>query len=742
MKLILKYIKPVWFGVVLCITLLFGQAVCELSLPSMMGDIVNVGIQQGGITDGAPEAISEEGMEMLSYFMTDEEKECIMNAYIHILPESNEAKRYRDRYPLARDAGIYVRTAKDEPLELANEAYAASSYALMLFLQETAAEAGMEMAVGNDAEGYTDINIAELYQLLPAMEQMPAERFESKRSEAADGNVMITEQVGITFTKLFYDEIGIDMVEIQKAYILRVGLKMLAVALGSAAAAVLVNLVSSVLAAKIGRRLRRDLFEKVQNFSRAEMDQFSTASLITRTTNDVQQIQMLITMGLRMMCYSPIMGIGGVLMAVRRSVSLTWVIAAAILFMLGIIIVVMAIVMPKFKILQKLTDRLNLVSRESLSGMMVIRAFGNEKHEEERFEKANKDLSQTNLFTQKAMGVVMPLIMLVMNITTLVIIWVGGFQVEAVTLQIGDMLAFIQYGMQIIMSFLFIAMMFVFIPRAMVSANRIGEVLDTEITVQDRKATRTPDRIKGTITFKNVAFKYQGAEENVIENISFTAKPGQTTAFIGSTGSGKSTLINLIPRFYDPTEGEILLDGINIRDLTQKQLREAIGYVPQKALLFSGTIASNIQYGKETATEEEMAKSIEVAQAAGFVYQEDKGINMHISQGGTNVSGGQRQRLSIARAVVRNAPVYIFDDSFSALDFKTDSELRKALKQYTGDATMLIVAQRVSTIRNAEQIIVLDEGKIAGIGTHGELMKNCEEYRQIAESQLEKEESA
>ena len=589
-----------------------------------------------------------------------------------------------------------------------------------------------------------------LYEVLPMIQSMPAEALAEFIHTAAQSDSFLHAQMGVTFTKMFYEELGLNINHIQRTYIIMTGLKMLAIAFAGGIAAILVGFFAARMSARVAQRMRRDVFSKVESFSSAEYDKFSTASLITRTTNDIQQVQMLIGMGIRMMCYAPIMGIGGIIFAVNKSVSLSWIIAVAVVVLLGLIGIIFAIALPKFKSLQKLIDRLNLVSRENLSGMMVIRAFGNEAYEEKRFEGANGDLSKTNRFVQRTMAFMMPAMMLLMNCVTLVIVWSGSHAIADSTLQIGDMLAFMQYAMQIIMSFLMIAMMFIMVPRASVSAVRIREVLDTELEITDKKSTvslvdnakKNNTVVKGKVEFKDVSFRYHNAESDVLEHITFTAKPGQTTAFIGSTGSGKSTLINLVPRFYDVTAGKIEIDGVDIRDIKQEELRDLIGYIPQKGVLFTGNIESNIRYGKELAEITEIEKAIEVAQAKEFVDSTEDGIATSIAQGGTNVSGGQKQRLSIARALVKKPPIYIFDDSFSALDFKTDAALRSALKKYTSDATVLIVAQRVSTIMNAEQIVVLDEGKVVGIGTHKELLATCKEYQEIAESQLSKEELA
>lgn len=718
MKLIIKYIKPFLFAVALSLVLLFGQAVCDLMLPNLMSDIVDTGIQKGGIDEVCPEEISEQGLTLLKLFMDETQQEAVDRAYT-----KPEGGAYRLTVP------------KGEVLDQAGSAYNSSCYAMLLYFQDIAQE-NPDASAETEEEGYRNADIRELYQMIPMLQQLPAGSLDGYIETAAASDSSLSSGTGAVFTRLFYQELDRDVDGIQSAYIWKEGGKMLAVALMGGVAAILVSLISSQVAAKVAQRMRRDVFEKVNRFTGAEFDRFSTASLITRTTNDIQQVQMLVTMGMRLMCYAPIMGIGGIIMALNKSVSMSWIIAVAVVFMFGIIMVMFAMAMPKFKSLQKLIDRLNLVSRENLSGLMVIRAFGTERHEEERFDRANEVLTGTQRFVQRTMAFMMPAMMLVMNIASLVIVWVGAKAIEASTLQIGDMMAFIQYAMQIIMSFLMIAMMFIMVPRASVSATRIKEVLDTEISVRDPEKPVSVGRVSGKIEFKDVAFKYGSAEKNVIEHISFTANPGETTAFIGSTGSGKSTLINLIPRFYDVTEGAVEIDGVDVRDMRQEELRANIGYVPQKGVLFSGDIASNIRYGAEEATDEAVMEAVSVAQAADFVKEKEEGIYSPIAQGAVNVSGGQKQRLSIARALAMKPPVYIFDDSFSALDFKTDAALRKALESYTGGATVLIVAQRVSTIMNADQIIVLDGGKMVGKGTHSQLMETCPEYREIAQSQL------
>ena len=719
MKLIFKNIKPFLFAVVLSLALLFGQAVCDLTLPNLMSDIVDTGIQKGGIDETCPEQISEDGLTLLKIFMNEEQQADFDKAYTR------------------QENGTYELTAEGVERTEAGNAYNSSCYAMLLFFQDQAAQSGNAGTLLADSEnGYDNVDITAFYPMLPMLQQLSHEAIAPYIQRAEQTDETMKASTAAMFTRLFYQELQMDTDGIQRSYIWGAGGKMLAVALLGGVAAILVSLISSRVAAKIAMRMRRDVFEKVNLFTGAEFDKFSTASLITRTTNDIQQVQMLVTMGMRLMCYAPIMGIGGIIMALNKSVSMSWIVAVTVIVMLGIILVVFAVAMPKFKALQKLIDRLNLITRENLSGLMVIRAFGNERHEEERFDGANEELTLTQRFVQRTMAFMLPAMMFIMNITSLVIVWVGAKAIEASALQIGDMMAFIQYAMQIIMSFLMIAVMFIMLPRAYVSATRIQEVLDTKVSVRDPEKPVSAGRVSGKIEFKNVAFRYGNAEKNVIEHISFTANPGETTAFIGATGSGKSTLVNLIPRFYDVTEGAVEIDGVDVRDMAQKELRDNIGYVPQKGVLFSGDIASNIRYGAANASEQEVWEAVRVAQAADFVQEKEEGIHSPISQGATNVSGGQKQRLSIARALAMKPPIYIFDDSFSALDFKTDAALRKALESYTGGATVLIVAQRVSTIMHAHQIIVLDGGKMVGKGTHEELMERCSAYREIAQSQL------
>ncbi|HRK99021.1 MAG: ABC transporter ATP-binding protein [Trichococcus flocculiformis] len=738
----MKYLKPFAGTILVSLLILFGQAIGELSLPNLMSDIVNTGIQNGGVEQEAPEALPAEGFALMTLFMDEEDKETFQESYELIEGGSAEAEAYNAEFPESQETDFYVLDETDpEQLISLESIFSKASYSFVTFMQEMGGQQGGTAAV--DAEsGFENVDLDQLYALVPQLQQLPQEAFTASMDVADAAEPMLYSQIGILFTKLFYQDLGADMDALQNQYIMTKGAQMLAIAVAVSVASVAVAYFSSRIAAKVSGRMRRDVFAKVESFSNTEFDNFSTASLITRTTNDVQQIQQLITIGIRMLCYAPILATGGLIMAIDKSVSLAWTIAVAVIALIGIMMSILSIAMPKFKVLQSLTDRLNLVSRENLSGMMVIRAFGNEPFEENRFNDANEDYTYTNRFVQRLMSLLMPAMMLVMNGVSLLIIWFGSQQVADSALQIGDMMAYIQYVMQIIMAFLMISMMFIFLPRASVSATRIGEVLDTDLSITDPNDAQPSLKNEGLITFKDVSYHYPKASENVLNNISFTARPGETTAIIGSTGSGKSTLINLIPRFYDVTDGAIEIDGIDIRKMTQADLRANIGYVPQKGMLFSGNIVSNIAYGKDDASTDEIMKALEVAQAKNFVSEMEDGIETAIAQGGGNVSGGQKQRLSIARALVKKAPIYIFDDSFSALDFKTDAALRSALDAYTDNTTVLIVAQRISTIMDAEQIIVLDKGRIVGIGTHDALMKNCETYQEIAKSQLSEEELA
>lgn len=732
-----RYLKPYIALLLGAVMLLFGQAMLELTLPNYMSDIVNVGLQQGGITYSAPEAIDAQSMQMIQMFMSEEGKAVVENAYTQL--GSDDLAELQKTYPNLQ-AGDYAMLG--ESSEQVESAFSRASYAMVLTIKQMADKQGGDSS-GSAKETSIDPQVME--QMMMALRQ-PAmqEQIQSAISEAAVTPETMISQTGPVLVKSFYRALGADTDAIQTNYILMDGLKMLGLTVLLTSCAIAAGFCLARLGAGVGRDLRRDVFSKVTNFNNSEMDQFSTASLITRSTNDITQIQNFLSMGFRMMCFAPIMGLGGLIMGISKSISLAWIMALALIVMLGLISTLFSIALPRFKKMQSLVDRLNLVSREELSGIMVIRAFANQDFVQKRFDGANRDLTSNTLFVNRAMATMMPVMTFVMNGISLLIVWFGGKQIEQSTLQVGDMMAFIQYAMHVIMSFLFISIMFIMVPRASVSAERINEILTTENKVADPKQPKHfAKRPSGLVEFKDVSFRYDGADADVLEHITFTAQPGQTTAFIGSTGSGKSTLINLIPRFYDATHGSVTVDGIDVRDLSQQELRDQIGYVPQKGMLFSGTVASNLRYAANAqASDQLLEQSAQVAQADEFIRTLEKGYDTEISQGGTNVSGGQRQRLSIARALVKKPPIYIFDDTFSALDFKTDAKLRKALKGYTENATVFIVAQRVSTIMQADQIVVLDEGKIVGIGKHEDLLKNCETYREIAESQLSKEELA
>lgn len=733
-----RYLKPYLASVALCIALLLLQAGCDLTLPNYMSDIVNVGIQKGGISSAYPEAVSANGLALLTTFMPQQEAYFTRNAYTAVSRGSDAFAELEKSYQTLPDTVYRVKSLDAQDTVRLEAAFGRASYALVTSLSDLGGGSAAETAGDSDAP--SSVDITKLYALLPMLQSGRLDTAKAIADAAALPETTYSA-TGALFVKGFYTELGADTAGIQTHYLLAAGGRMLGVALVGGLASVAVGLLASRVGAGAARNLRKDLFSRISRFSNTELDRFSTASLITRTTNDVTQVQMLVTMGLRMLCYAPIMGIGGIFMALSKSPQMSWVLGVGVGLIVLLIFIVYKVAMPHFRVMQNLVDRLNLVTRENLSGLMVVRAFGTQKFEESRFDKANMDLNKNNLFVNRVMVFMMPAMNLVMNALTLLIIWVGGKEIAASTLQVGDMMAFMQYAMQIMFSFLMISMMFILVPRAAVSGSRIQEVLSTEITIADPAQPAAPHRpLGGNLEFHDVSFKYGGADENVLEHISFTARPGETTAFIGSTGSGKSTLINLIPRFYDVTEGHITIDGIDVRDLPLSELRQAIGYVPQKGLLFSGDIADNLRYGKEDASEEELMEAARIAQAADFISQKPEGLATEISQGGTNVSGGQRQRLAIARALVKKAPIFIFDDSFSALDFKTDAALRKALRSATTDSAVLIVAQRISTIRNAQQIIVLADGRMVGKGTHEELLANCETYREIAKSQLTEEE--
>ena len=713
-----RYLKKAYVPVIAIVLLLILQASCDLTLPTFTSNIVNVGIQQKGIEDAVPDVMREETFLALKSLMKQDDADDMEDAYKLYTKDQVKDSKYKDY----KDGRLYVRryiSKKDR------EHLDTSMSKAMLKLSA-------QMAKQIQANPQAAASLSKSQKKM--MAQM-------KNMDTKDMPDTIISQAAISFVTSEYKAIGLDIDQMQTHYLLVTGAKMIGLAFLIMAAAVSVTLLSARLAAKLSRILREKVFEKVMSFTNSEFDKFSTASLITRSTNDIQQIQMLLVLLLRIVFYAPIVAVGGCVMALQKNSSMFWVIGVAVVAVLSLVVVLFSITMPRFKLMQKLVDKLNLVSREILSGLWLIRAFGTQKYEEKRFDGVNRDLTKTNLFVNRVMTCMMPAMMLTMNAVTVLIVWVGADKINAGGMQVGDLMAFIQYTMQIVMSFLMISMMSIMLPRATVSANRIQEVLETEVEIADpaRPEGFVPSKT-GEVEFQDVSFRYPGADEDVLENITFTAKKGETTAFIGSTGSGKSTLINLIPRFYDVTKGRILVNGRDVRDVTQHELRARIGYVPQRGVLFSGTIESNLKYGGDSISNRDMEQAAQIAQATEFIGAKPDGYQSEISQGGGNVSGGQKQRLSIARAIAKHPEIYIFDDSFSALDYKTDVALRKELKEKTAGATVLIVAQRISTILHAEQIIVLDEGKIVGKGTHEELLQSCEVYQQIALSQLSKEE--
>ena len=723
-----KYLKTYWKMAFVILLVLLVQVYCDLSLPSYTSDIVNVGIQQAGVDDKIPEAISEEEMEKVLLFVQADDRQTVLDAY-----EKDENTYNQTAYVLKKN--IQDNEEKTEELE---EILSVPMMMTAGFEQgsDTTAKIEEQLRANIPAEMLPkDATVFDVLKMLP--EEQLSQMTDKMKDQMDDMPDTIIEQAGISYIKTAYEDLGMDMNQIQFHYLFVTGGKMLALALLGMLASVLVGLLASRVGASTGRDLRGKVFRKVVGFSNNEFDQFSTASLITRSTNDIQQIQMLIVMLLRIVLYAPLIAIGGIYKVFQTNVSMSWIIALAAILIVLVVSVLFIVAMPKFKIMQQLVDKLNLVTREILTGLSVIRAFSTEKHEEERFDKANRDLTKTNLFVNRAMTFMMPVMMVVMNAISVLIVWTGAHGINDGQMQVGDMMAFIQYTMQIIMGFLMLCMISVMLPRAAVAAERVDEVLTSKTIIKDPEQPKhLPKKTEGVLKFNHVSFKYPGADEDVLEDIDFTAHPGQTTAIIGSTGSGKSTLVNLIPRFYDVTEGSITLDGIDIREMTQQELRSKLGYVPQKGVLFSGTIGSNIMFGNPDGNEQDMEEAAKIAQATEFIDTKSKKYDSTKSQGGGNVSGGQKQRLSIARAIAKHPKLFVFDDSFSALDYKTDVALRKALKEKTSDSTVLIVAQRISTILHAEQIIVLDDGKIAGVGTHQELLKNCEVYQQIAASQL------
>ena len=752
---VLKNLKNSLGAAIIIVILLCIQASTDLALPDYTSKIVNEGIQAGGITSPIPEVISKEDMDKVLVF-TDKDDEILEN-YTQVLASDENGyqtqekyeekvvkKYYGNDYEVQANTIYVLKNISEEQEESLSKIIVNPLMEMTTITNEETANTIKEQLLQNVPEAQRPY--IENMDLIEIISQMPEEQrnevlseFTKQIDEMSDS---IKEQAVISSVKQIYQNAGVDTDKIQNDYIFQTGMQMLGIALITMVCAVTIMLLSSRVAAKLGKTLREKVFKKVISFSNAELNEFSTASLITRSTNDVQQIQQLITLLFRVVVYAPIIGIGGFVKVLTSSdSSMAWIIGIAIVAILFIVGTLFIVAMPRFRKLQDLIDKLNEVSREILTGLPVIRAFNKEKKEEARFEKANRNLMKTNVFVNNAMSMMMPLLMLIMNSIMILIVWVGGHNVDQGIMQVGDMMAFIQYTMQIVMAFLMISMISIMLPRAAVSARRINEVIEAEPSIKDKEETKKFDpNKKGLVEFKDVSFRYPDADTEILEDINFTAEPGKTTAIIGSTGSGKSTVVNLIPRFYDVTGGELLIDGVNVKDISQKDLRDIIGFVPQKGVLFSGTIESNIKYSDENMSDERMIEAAEIAQATEFINDKENKYKDPIAQGGSNVSGGQKQRLSIARAIAKDPEIFVFDDSFSALDFKTDSKLREALAERTENKTVIIVAQRISTILNADKIIVLEEGKMVGVGTHEELMKNNETYRQIALSQLSEEE--
>ena len=761
MKRIFKSILPYWKSVILIFVFLLLQAYCDLSLPQYTSNIIDTGIQNGGIEHAMPELITSDEFEKAVVFMSDDEEKHFRSVYEKEddnyrlkVTKNNELDKLDDEFSMAFIMNNQMSAVEESQFKQQMASFMGVDEQIVnnMTTQQLAAQLGIQLETftrqQEDSDGnMTDVTCVDMRTIFEAMVtsgKMTKDNIISIRNDMEDkfssvGSTML-KSMGVAYAKSMDSKAGLDMDKIQSSYLLSSGLKMIAMALFMAAATVIVGLIASRIGAGIGRDLRSSVYGRVMKFSNAEMDKFSTASLITRTTNDIQQIQMVIVMMLRMILYAPILGIGGIVKVFNTGAGMEWIIGLAVLIILGIVMILMVVAMPKFKLMQKLVDAVNLVSREILTGLSVIRAFRREEKEEQRFDEANKKLTKTTLFTNRVMTFMMPLMTFIMYGITVLIVWVASNKIDDGTLQVGAMTAFITYTMQIVMSFLMLTMMSIMLPRSAVAADRIDEVLKTESSIKDTDSPEKLENVKGVLEFNDVSFKYPGSDENAIADISFKAEPGKTTAIIGSTGCGKSTLVNLIPRLYDVTQGSITLDGHDIRNITMKDLREELGYVPQKGILFSGNIASNLRFGKEDATDEQIEEAAQIAQATEFIESKNARYETPIAQGGTNVSGGQKQRLSIARAIAKNPKIYIFDDSFSALDLKTDAALRKALASKVGDSTVIIVAQRISTILHAEQLLVMDEGRIVGRGTHSELLENCEVYRQIAKSQLSEKE--
>ncbi len=740
------YIRRYTLPILAAILLLFVQANADLTLPDYLSKIVNIGIQQNGIASAIPSAMRAQTYERIALFLTADEQKQVEQAYRRVEPDDADYADIAKQYPALKGEPLYVLQVQDTATLDSLQPVIARGLLTVSFLEQALADpakaAAMGQGMGFDLSKLPPgANPFEMLSKIPAAQRSRMIAGIQDRFSALGTNMVA--QMSIVAVKAEYQALGVDMAAVQSNYILRTGALMLLITLISVTATILVGLTSARVAAGAARDLRQALFVRVSDFASAEIEKFSTASLITRATNDVTQLQMVTMMIIRMVFYAPIIGVGGLIRALNTAPSMGWIIALMVTILVGIILSVFAVSLPRFKRIQTLIDNLNRVVRENLSGMMVVRAFNRQAFEEQRFDKANRDLTENTLFVSRVMVIMMPLMMFLMSGVSLLVIWVGARQIEASQLQVGDMMAFMQYTMQIFFAFMFMSMMFIILPRASVSADRIAAVLETRPSViEPVRPQHFPEPFRGEVEFRNVSFRYPDAEEDVLHNISFTARPGQTTAFIGTTGSGKSTIVRLIPRFYDVSEGAILIDGVDIRNVPQSELRAKIGYVPQRSNLFSGSIASNLRFGGENASEEELLRALEIAQGNEILASRPEGLEAEVAQGGTNVSGGQRQRLAIARALVKKAPIYIFDDSFSALDYKTDAALRLALKKHVGQSVIFIVSQRVATIKGSEQIIVLDEGRIVGKGTHHELMETCDVYRDIALSQLSQEELA
>ncbi len=742
---LLKYTKPYLLLLALSIILLFAQANIDLALPDYLSGIVNTGIQQGGIENAIPIVIRQSEMNRVLMFIEPDQKDSILADYTLVDHNSVDFQQNLEKYPILANEPVFILNNINQTEISRIDPIIGKALMAVASIEGIMADPSKAAQMGPGLGGFDLSKLPAGTDLFALLAKLPASnltQITDKLNQKIEvlGNKIIN-QAAVLEVKKEYQAVGLDTGKYQNNYILKAGAWMLLLTLISGTIAIIVGYLASRIAAGMARDIRRDVFSKVESFASTEFDKFSTASLITRNTNDITQIQMVVIMMVRMVFYAPLIGIGGIIKVLSKDSPLAWLILIAVLMLVSLILTIFSVALPKFRLNQKLVDRINLVSRENLTGMMVIRSFNKQKFEEERFDNANVDVTAVSLFINRLMVMMFPIMMLIMNTLMLGIVWFGAKQVAAANMQVGDMIAYMQYAMQIVMSFVMLSMMFIIIPRASVSGDRIAEVIDTDPHIKDIENPESfPSVFKGDVEFRDVSFRYPGADTNALENINFTARSGQTTAFIGSTGAGKSTIVNLIPRLYDVTEGVILIDSVDIRKVTQHDLRAKIGYVPQKSSLFSGTIKSNLLYADKNATDEMLYTAIDIAQAEEFIKSTDAGLDTEISQGGANVSGGQKQRLSIARAIVKRPPIYILDDSFSALDFKTDSALRRAFKEKSSESTLLIVTQRVSTIKNAEQIIVLDDGHIVGKGTHKELLENCETYREIATSQLNKEE--